>query len=702
MWETFEKAKEYILKDGLGSSFEQDSELEREIESVMLGTDGGETFASKKARAVCIMLNKAELRAGKENIFVYMLNHSRIMHKVCANAQRRLKRSVITEEISSLEETKAFRAMMDFGHVAPDWNYLLDRGLCGVISDLETAMGKHGADEKKTEYYKQRISVYRAMQRMLLRFADLAQGSNTEKGAFIADGLRALSESPPKTTPQALQLILLFYVIQTHIDTVTVRSLGGIDRMICRFYKNDIESGRFTERQLDEILKYFLISVTSMKVNANLPLNICGMKDDGTDGSNELKLAFLRAYRELDIYDPKIHVLYHDGMDKKTLRLILEMIREGKSSFVFINTKVSSAALEKIGVSREDAKRVIPYGCYEPAAEGNEVPCTCAGLLNLAKSIELVFDSDSQYSTFDDFYKAVVDKLLYYTDVCMDTLVTYEHRYDDVCPSMIMSPTYKTSRESGIDVYSGGAKYNNTSIVGAGMATLIDGLLAVKHVVYTDRLKTLDELRSLLRSNWAQDPKLRLYILKSYPKFGNGIKEADELACDVYDRFSEHINGKRNGRGGVFRCGMFSVDWRFGMGRVTGATPDGRLSGEPLSKNLCASVGQDKNGVTAYLNSLLKLDGTKCPDGYVADVQLHSSAVEGEEGMTAFEGLLRTFMSRGGFAVHFNVLDPETLIKAQEDPDSYANLQIRLCGWNVLFNDLDKAQQDEFINRSRG
>lgn len=696
MWGTFEISKSAILRDGASEGFSDNTTLRDEILSIMFGDADTETYSHRKSRAVCRMLSKCELSVGEGNIFVYKINHSRIMHKVCERAQRILKRSCINEEITALESTKAFRAMMDFGHVAPDWNYLMEKGIAGVITDLETALS---ACDTNRAYYEERIAVYRAIGEMLVRFADTAEAANTEKGRFVAGNLRHLAVSAPETTAQAMQLLLLFYVVQTHIDTVTVRSLGGIDRMLYPYYRNDIESGRYTEEQLSETVRYFLWSITAMKVNANLPLNICGMNDDGSDAANGFTRVFLDAYRELGIYDPKIHVLYHDGIDKGVLRTILEMIREGKNSFVFINMQKASEALERIGVSAEDARHVIPYGCYEPAAEGTEIPSTCAGLLNLVKSIELVLDSDVRYDTFEEFYEAVVDKLLYYTGVCMDTLAKYEGHYDSVCPSMIMSPTYASSRERGVDVYSGGAKYNNTSVVGAGMATLIDSLIAVKHAVYTDRLTTLDGLRSILRSNWADDPKLRLKICKMYPKFGNGNEEADSLARDIYTRFADHINGRKNGRGGVFRCGVFSVDWRFGMGKATGATPDGRYAGEPLSKNLTPSIGQDKNGVTAYLNSLLELDGDKCPDGYVADVQLHCSAVGGDEGMAAFEGLLTSFMERGGFAVHFNVLDPETLKKAQEDPDSYKNLQVRLCGWNVLFNDLDKQQQDEFIYR---
>ena len=136
------------------------------------------------------------------------------------------------------------------------------------------------------------------------------------------------------------------------------------------------------------------------------------------------------------------------------------------------------------------------------------------------------------------------------------------------------------------------------------------------------------------------------------------------------------------------------------MGEKCGATPDGRRKGEPISKNLAASLGQDKRGVTAYLQSLLALNGENCPDGYVADVVLHSSAVKGEEGLCAFHSLLQTFMEQGGFAIHFNVLDPNTLLEAQKEPEKYQNIQIRLCGWSVRFIDLEKSVQDEFILQS--
>lgn len=699
MWNTFEASKLQLLEECDSLIFPEDPALQRMVSSIM---EKGKaiSFSSAKAQAIAWLLENAPLHIGAEDIFVHRIGHGQLMKSFTYQAIQSTKDHFGTFGGPDWEGICAFRANMDFAHIAPDWPYLLRSGIPGVIADLEEGLEKHSLDPGKCAYYRERLLVYRAIQTCFLRFSEKAAALQTEKGRFIAENLHQLAHGAPATLAQAMQLILLFYVIQTELDAVTVRSLGGLDRMLHPLFQKDLSAGRYTKEQLAEITKFFLWDIRCMEVVANLPFYICGTDENGKDATNSFTTFLLNVYRDMDIYDPKLHVLYHEAMDKQVLHLILEMIREGKSSFVFINTALASRALEQIGIAPDDAKKVIVYGCYETAAEGTEIPCTCGGMINLVKSVELVLSGNKQFPNFEEFYREVLATLENYTAACMDAITSYEHRYADICPSLIMSPTYRNSRETGTDLYSGGAKYNNTSIVGAGLATLVDSLIVVKKLVFEEKRMALDEFRSVLRSDWAQDPNLRLLVKKKYPKFGNNHCEADTLAADLYDRFTRLINGRKNGRGGVFRCGMFSVDWRFWMGEKTDATPDGRFRGAPLSKNLAASIGQDKNGVTAYLNSLLKMDGAQCPDGYVADVVLHSSAVKGEDGLRAFEGLLVTFMKKGGFSVHFNILSPETLINAQKEPEKYQNLQIRLCGWNVRFVDLDKAQQDEFIKQS--
>ena len=282
----------------------------------------------------------------------------------------------------------------------------------------------------------------------------------------------------------------------------------------------------------------------------------------------------------------------------------------------------------------------------------------------------------------------------------MDALTCYEEHYDLICPFPILSGAFENCVRNGIDVYNRGAKYNNTSINCFGMATLVDSLVIIKNLVFEEKKFSFLEFVNILKNNWEGNEKLRLYCKNNYSKYANDIDEADTLAVEIFNDVADFINGKPNGRGGVFKHSQISIDWTTWMGARVGATPDGRFSKEPVSKNLCANVGQDTNGITAFINSVLKFDASKCPNGYVLDAVLHPSATSGEDGLEAFYGLLRTYMDNGGMAIHFNVIDANVLRKAQLNPEEYKNLQIRLCGWNVRFVDLDKRTQDEFITKA--
>ncbi len=209
--------------------------------------------------------------------------------------------------------------------------------------------------------------------------------------------------------------------------------------------------------------------------------------------------------------------------------------------------------------------------------------------------------------------------------------------------------------------------------------------------------KTLKQLKNILKSNWELDPKLRLKIKNKLPKFGNDNDEVDKFSVEALELLSTRINSAKNVKGGVFRLGAFSVQDRIYHGKVTTATPDGRLDGEPLAKNLYPTLGSDKNGIPAVINSVSKYKSTHSPNGSVLDLVLHRSSVSGKVGETLLENIIITYFNMGGFAVHMSVLDPTTLKKATISPEKYPNLQVRLCGWNVLFNTLTKAEQDEFI-----
>lgn len=279
-------------------------------------------------------------------------------------------------------------------------------------------------------------------------------------------------------------------------------------------------------------------------------------------------------------------------------------------------------------------------------------------------------------------------------------IIAHERAYPSLNPAPLFSATLADCVARGVDAYSGGAKYNNSAINAICIASTVDALAAVRRLVYEEKKLKLSEFAAVLRDNWQGHAELRQTALHRMPKYGNGDPAVDALAAQVMRDTAACINGKPNGRGGVFRCGFFSIDYRLTFGEKTGATADGRLAGEPLSKNMCAVTAMDREGVTALIRSATAVDYTDTPNGTVLDVVLYAGAVEGDAGICAMETLLETFMARRGFAMQINVLSPAVLRAAQENPEKYATLQVRLCGWNVYFTALSRVEQDEFIRQT--
>ena len=223
---------------------------------------------------------------------------------------------------------------------------------------------------------------------------------------------------------------------------------------------------------------------------------------------------------------------------------------------------------------------------------------------------------------------------------------------------------------------------------------------AIKHFVYEKKRLSLPKLVEVLKADWEGAEDLRREILKDDAKYGSGNEEADGLAVAVCHTIAQKVNGVPNSRGGFWKIGFLSIDKNVRFGKVSIASADGRKAGEPFSKNLNPCVGMDRGGITATINSVAKIDFTDSPHSAMIDFVLHPSAVSNEDGLLAFAALVRTYFSKGGHSVQFNIFDKEMLLAAQREPEKYRNLQVRVCGWNVYFVDLEKVLQDEFIARA--
>ena len=527
----------------------------------------------------------------------------------------------------------------------------------------------------------------------------------------FSDAIKRLSISAPKTLYEAM-LISVLYLYVEEIGCERGRTLGDIDRLYLPYYKNDLKNGVARE-ELDDLFRYFFIHFTATKRFAEQPFTIGGSAADGRDISNELTLHILDIYDELDIYDPKIHLRYNKNSNEKLLEKAASMIRKGHSSICIMNDEAVFAGYERLGIPRKDSQGYVVLGCYEPIIMGLEHGEIGVAWLNMVKAVEFAInggrdiltnnqsgvESRLDIESFEEFFDVFLKQLKYYIDLTVD----FAQRQGELCtlinPSPIYSSTFSECLQKGLDIHEYALKYNNMGIKLFGLATVVDSLTAIKKFVFDNKEVTLEEMRNALKADFRGYEELQNRLWRDKDKYGNNLPLPDGIMVRLVEFLDREYCGKTLMRGSKLRLGLDSINICVHLGKKTAATPDGRHAGASVSKNLTASDGKDRGGITAYMQTLLKIDSSTFVNGAPCDFILHPSAVEGEKGLKDFVSLIKIFFARGGFALQGNIFNAEMLKQAQKDPEKYATLQVRVCGWNEYFVKLTKEMQDKFIRQ---
>lgn len=625
------------------------------------------------------------------------------------------------EAAANITETGAGIFWCDYDHSVPDWDSIMELGFSGILSRAEHYHHQHQENGTLTpgmeNYYTSVEIVYAAIIRFLGRFAACARKhiADDPKMPIIAECLETIAGGKPQTLYQYLTLTYFYHLMQEYLDLIQVRTLGNLDADGYPFYKNDVACGRLTKENTEELFRYFFEKYTNQGHQHGQPLYFGGIDENGDSLINELSCIMLDAYDKSCIVNPKLFVKVMPNTPDAFLKKALDMIRRGKNSLVFINEELGMKISRKLGRTEEETRRLVGTGCNNFASRGHEtVPEHM--YVNLAKGIELAFNDGvdplkgafigcrtgdiRDFKTFDDF------KAAYYaqTECLIDKAFVISDFYDshlcDINPAPMYSGTMPDSVKCGRDAYHDGVKYNNTVMFLSCHATAADSLMMVKKYVYDQKKITMTQLRDALMSNWEGYEELREMLLDDPEKFGNDMDTVDGIAVELLDRFTQKVTSRKNVRGGHFVVNGESIWFSHKWADKCGAMPDGRARGDLLSKNMSASIGQDRRGITAHIKSVTKIDATGLAYGCPFDYMLHPSAVKGEDGLCAMLGLLRTFMKRGGYGYQGNVQDAATLRDAQAHPEKYPNLQVRISGWSWFFTQMEKNFQDEFIRRA--
>ena len=677
-----------------------------------------------KAQAIAYVLEHTRIGIDEHDYFFSLWSWNRLPAETTLSKwKQKIFETKLPETDALMKDLNASGAVSiwpDFDHVVPDWDSLVSLGFSGVRERARQYRRMHEAkgklSERQAAFFDGIELEYTAILAFIDRLARHAAAQTHEKAPKIARCLSHLHQGPPTDIYEAMMLIFLYFMISESVDYYQVRSLGnGLDHTLYPFYVHDLQNGTYTHDEIRELLGYFLLQWSAIGNYWGQPFYLGGSNADGTCRINALSHDIIDVFRELGLYNPKIQIKYNTNTPPDFLGKVLDMIRAGNSSFVFCCEPGMMAAVMSYGATWDEALTMDIRGCYETGVRANEVSAS-NGYINPLKAVVLAlhdgYDSITgkqigistgkaeHFTCFEDFYQAFRTQYAHLIEQVIACTNAYEQYFEEINPSSMYSATIVTSLEHAFDGYAGGVKYNNSATLNCGLATAVDALMAVRELVYEKQLVTLAELRDILDRNWEGAERLRAMALRSKHKYGNGDPITDAYAAAVSRFFTDRVNGRKNARGGVYKAVLHSAMQFVWQGQKTEATPDGRRLGDEISKNASPTVGMDRNGVTALIRSVTAIPPASYPESFCLDVLLHPSATEGDEGLTAMRALLDTYLNRGGMAMQFNVLRPEMLRDAQEHPERYRNLQVRVCGWNVLWNNLSRKEQDAYILRA--
>lgn len=674
-----------------------------------------------KAKAIEYVLKNERIYINEHDYFVglYSLNRlaSSYTSALWEKASIEQRESSLVKVAENFNNSGAVMIWTDYDHVVPDWESLITLGFNGIRERARAYKNQHIANktlnEEKSAFFEAIEIQYTAIINLIDRMYKSALNQSFKKAPIIAECLKNLRDGRPTTFYEGLQLIYIYFLISESVDSYQVRSLGnGLDNTLYRLYKSDIESGRYTENDIREYLSYFLMQWSAIGNYWGQPFYMGGTDKNGKTKYNELSYLILDVYDRLEIYNPKIQLKINGNTPDKLLNKAFDMVRRKNASIVFCCEPAMIRAIMGYGATFDEALNYDIRGCYETGVRANEVSSS-SGYVNAAKAVELVFTNGydtvtetqigirtgciSEFNCFEDFYYAFLRQWKYLIKKSMEITNDAERFLSYVNPSTMYSATIEESLKNGKDGYGGGVKFNNNAMLNCGFASAVDSILAVKEFVYDKEEITLKALSNALKNNWENEEKLRLKIKKSRHKYGNGDFIADTYAKAMADFFAQCVNNTPNGRGGVYKAVLHSARAFIEQGTKTGALPCGRFKGEELSKNASPAVGSDKNGITALISSAIALSPHQYHESFCLDVMLHPSSVQGEDGLTALKGILSVYLKNGGQSIQFNIFNSEQLREAQLEPEKYKNFQVRVCGWNTLWSNMSKAEQDAYI-----
>jgi formate C-acetyltransferase len=633
------------------------------------------------------------------------------------------------------------------GHICPDVRRWLALGPRGILDDILSR--RPGASPAAASFYEGVVIALEGALDLMRRYAVLAEEmaerteSAGERGNLrnIAERCARLAAQPAADFLDAVQSLWFLFVLLHMESNASSFSPGRMDQYLLPYYLQDLASGKLDEGRALEIIEalwlkfnqiVYLRNSGSAKYFAGFPIGfnvaIGGLtvpsvpaggdaRELARDASNELSYLFLKAQAELGLPQPNLSARLSEKSPEDFVRECSRVIGLGSGMPQIFNDESIIPALEARGISREDARDYAIVGCVELSTHGNNLGWSDAAMFNMVKALELALNNGvcllsgkrigldlgcfSDYRSYEELEDAFRRQMDHFVDRMIAACDTVDRLHAELLPSPLLSAVIDGCAEKGLDVTAGGARYNLSGIQAIQAANVADCLAVAKKCVYEDRSLRAEDLLAALKSDFEGSESLRQRLINKVPKYGNDVEWVDAIAAKWVGYFAGKLAGYANARGGIYHAGLYTVSAHIPMGQNVGASLDGRKARDPLADGgMSAMYGRDRNGPTALLRSVSRIDAGNGSNGTLLNMKFLPEFFRTEEGIAKFASFLRTFVRLRINHVQFNVLRKEDLLAAKANPETWRGLTVRVAGYTAYFLELADDLQDEIIART--
>ncbi|MBC7346872.1 MAG: glycyl radical protein [Clostridia bacterium] len=633
------------------------------------------------------------------------------------------------------------------GHIVPDFERILKEGFAAQMNKAKeklAAISPYDPEApSKRQFYEAVIITCDAVIDFARRYSEKAREmaraetrpQRRRELEKIAEVCAWVPANPARDFWEALQsywfTLLICYIEQNGLAV----SSGRFDQYMYPYYRKDIEEGRLTREEAQELLEACWVIHTEIMRAYDLAcakyfsgfaiamdMDLGGVDKNGKDATNELSYMCLEADKKINNPQPNLSVRIHDACPDEFLLKAIEVVREagggmGGGKPAFYCDEVIVPLLVNDGVPLEKARNYVIVGCVEPASPGDTLGMTNACMSNLAKALELALNDGRcrlcgkqfgprtgdprKFKDFNEVLQAFEAQVAWYVSNMIETLNLIQNVHQEVYPLPYFSVVLGGCIEAGKDCTRGGARFNYTGPQGVGLADTADSLAAIKTLVFDEKRMTMAELLEALDRDFEGREDLRQILLNHAPKYGNDIDEVDLLARYVGHVYCREVKKGRDPRGGHYRPGLYAVSANVPLGLNVGALPSGRRARTPLADGgVSVKHGMDVNGPSAAMRSVAKIDHEEATNGTLLNQRYNPTALNTLEDRKKLADLIRTYFALGGLHVQFNCIDAGTLRKAKANPEEYRGLLVRVAGYSAFFVELDDSVQDDIINRT--